>query len=434
MQQKGDVSGAFMGILIKNAGIYAENGIQTYQGLCIDGGRIRAMTNNEAEIDAFLREHDNQIYTIEGRNKLILPGLINTHTHSPMTLLRNIGSDLPLQQWLFNEIIPRERKLTSRSVYYGSLLGQLEMIRSGTVAFADMYEPFEAIAQAVLESGLKAVLSVPVLHNRWENGTRITENNFAEAERLIKKWKGAGDGRIDVICEIHSVYLYDDRLLHEAVSFAKENGLGIHMHLHETKKEISDCLKAVGMRPAAFFASIGAFDVPVLAAHCTHLETEDFEILRRARASVSVNITSNLKLASGVPPLPELLAAGIRVGLGTDGCASNNNLNLFEEMHLAGILYKGLRGDPALVSPEQVIDAAVFGSRICKGADADLILIDLTAAHLNPLNDMKSAVVYSMQASDVDTVIVRGEILMEHRELKKLDEERILYEVNHVKL
>jgi len=272
------------------------------------------------------------------------------------------------------------------------------------------------------------------LHNRWENGTRITENNFAEAERLIKKWKGAGDGRIDVICEIHSVYLYDDRLLHEAVSFAKENGLGIHMHLHETKKEISDCLKAVGMRPAAFFASIGAFAVPVLAAHCTHLETEDFEILRRARASVSVNITSNLKLASGVPPLPELLAAGIRVGLGTDGCASNNNLNLFEEMHLAGILYKGLRGDPALVSPEQVIDAAVFGSRICKGADADLILIDLTAPHLNPLNDMKSAVVYSMQASDVDTVIVRGEILMEHRELKKLDEERILYEVNHVKL
>lgn len=172
----------------------------------------------------------------------------------------------------------------------------------------------------------------------------------------------------------------------------------------------------------------------MLAAHCTHLEAEDFEILQQARASVSVNITSNLKLASGVPPLPELLAAGIRVGLGTDGCASNNNLNLFEEMHLAGILYKGLRGDPALVSPEQVIDAAVFGNRICKGADADLILIDLTAPHLNPLNDMKSAVVYSMQASDVDTVIVRGEILMEHRELKKLDEERILYEVNHVKL
>ena len=262
MQQKGDVSGVFMAILIKNAQIYAENGIQTYQGFCIDGGRIRAMTNNEAEIDAFLREHDNKVNIIEGRNKLILPGLINTHTHSPMTLLRNIGSDLPLQQWLFNEIIPRERKLTSRSVYYGSLLGQLEMIRSGTVAFADMYEPFEAIAQAVLESGLKAVLSVPVLHNRWENGARITENTFAEAERLIKKWKGAGDGRIDVICEIHSVYLYDDRLLHEAVSFAKANGLGIHMHLHETKKEISDCLEAVGMRPAAFFASIGAKSRP----------------------------------------------------------------------------------------------------------------------------------------------------------------------------
>jgi len=422
-----------MPILIKNAAIYTKNGIAYYLGICIEDGRILTLTNAPKEIDSFLLRHPGQIDVIDGKDKLVMPGMVNTHTHSPMTLLRNIGSDLPLQKWLFDEIVPREGKLTPKDVYYGSLLGQIEMIRSGTVAFTDMYEPFESVAEAVVQSGLKAVLSVATLHNNWSSGVRVTEKSFEAAKRLIKTWNGAERGRIGVLCEIHSVYLYDHSLLQDVVSFAKENHLGIHMHLHETQQEIEECIAATGLRPAAFFESIGAFDIPVLAAHCTHVTAEDLEILRRHPVSVSVNITSNLKLASGVPPLPELLAAGIRVGLGTDGCASNNNLNMFEEMHLAGILYKGLRKDPSLIRAEQAIEAATFGGEIREGADADLILIDMTAPHLNPVNEIGSAIVYSMQASDVDTVIVQGELLMEKRELKKLDEERIIYEVNHVK-
>lgn len=423
-----------MAIIIKNAEIYMKNDIVGYHALCIGDGKIQAITNDPEQIDSFIRKYENKVDILDGREKLVMPGLVNTHTHSPMTLLRNIGSDLPLENWLFDEIIPREGKLTPRDIYYGSLLGQIEMIRSGTVSFIDMYEPLETIAEAVSKSGLKAVLSVAALHNDWSSGNRITEKCFEHAENLIKRWNGGENGRIRLACEIHSVYLYDHRLLKEVVSFAKEQALGINMHLHETQKEIRDCMEATGMRPVEFFESIGAFDVPVMAAHCVHTEPKDLKILRNHRAAVSVNITSNLKLASGVPPLPELLAAGIRVGLGTDGCASNNNLNLFEEMHLAGILYKGLSGDPTAVSPEQAIGAATFGSEIREGVDADLILIDMAAPHLTPVNDIKSVIVYSMQASDVDTVIVAGKILMQNRELKNLDEERIIYEVKHVKL
>ncbi len=422
-----------MAILIKNVKMYDKSGISDALTICIGDGKILAVTRDPEQADSFLRKYEGKADVIDGKNMLAMPGLVNTHTHSPMTVLRNIGSDLPLQKWLFEEMIPREKKLTSRDVYYASLLGQIEMIRSGTVAFTDMYEPFESLAEAVSESGMKAVLSVAALHNDWNGGCRITKTSFADAERLVRQWNGAENGRIGVLCEIHSVYLYDHHFLKDVVLFAKEHGLGINMHLQETRKEIDDCIEATGMRPIEFFASIGAFDVPVLAAHCTHLCAEEVELLKKYGVSVSVNITSNLKLASGIPPLPELLAAGIRVGFGTDGCASNNNLNLFEEMHLAGILYKGLRGDPAAVSPEQAIETAVFGGGIREGGDADLILIDLTAAHLNPVNDIGSAIVYSMQASDVDTVIVQGKILMRNRTLKTLDEERILYEVNHVK-
>ncbi len=424
-----------MSILIKNAEVYTKSGILKDHAVCIRNDKISAVTDCPEEIERFIRENKDSLEILDGRGKLVMPGLINTHTHSPMTVLRNIGSDLPLEQWLFGEIIPREDRLTPKDVYYASLLGQIEMIRSGTVCFNDMYEPFETLAEAVSASGLKVLLSVPVLQScACPDGSFITKPCTEEASRMLSRWNGAENGRIHVLCEIHSIYLYDYRKLPEAVAFAKEHALGIHMHLHETEKEIADSIEATGMRPAAYFESIGAFDLPVIAAHCTHLTEEEIQLLRRKDVCVSVNLTSNLKLASGIPPLPELLQAGVRVGFGTDGCASNNNLNLFEEMHLAGILYKGMRKDPGIVSPRQVIDAATCGREIRKDAAADLILIDMSAPHLNPVNDPEAAIVYSMQASDVDTVIVQGKILMRNRMIPHLDEEKIIYEVNHVKL
>lgn len=424
-----------MAIIIKNINIYdADKGAQEYLGICINGGIIEALTNDQLRIDSFIRENKGNIYSIDGRGKLAMPGLINTHTHSPMTVLRNIGSNLPLQKWLFEEILPREARMTHDDVYYGSLLGQIEMIRSGTTAFVDMYEPFEILAEAVSESGLKAALSVPTLHNDWSTGDRITHKLFDKASDMLSKWNGAASGRIHVMCEVHSVYLYDHNILKDVVSFAKENCLGINMHLHETLKEINDCVDTIGVRPAEFFESIGAFDVPVIAAHCTHLNESDIDILKRHNVTAAINMTSNLKLASGIPPLPELLKAGVKVGFGTDGCASNNNLNMFEEMHIASILYKGLYRDPELISPDDVINAAFYGGEIKEGRDADIILADMSAPHLNPVNDIKSSIVYSMQGSDIDTVIVQGNLLMEKRELKTLDEEKIIFEANRVEL
>lgn len=435
MPLKGSTVIVIMAILIRNINVYDDaEGSQMYLGLCINKGIVEALTNDPARIDAFIRENKADIYSIDGHGKFAMPGLVNTHTHSPMTVLRNIGSNLPLQKWLFGEILPREARMTRDDVYYGSLLGQIEMIRSGTTAFVDMYEPFETLAEAVSESGLKAALALPTLHNDWSTGNRVTQKLFEKAFSMLAKWNGAASGRIHVMCEIHSVYLYDHAILKDVVSFAKENNLAIHMHLHETLKEIEDCISTTGIRPTEFFESIGAFDLPVIAAHCTNLNNNDIDILKRHNVTAAVNMTSNLKLASGIPPLPELLKAGVRVGFGTDGCASNNNLNMFEELHLAAILYKGIYRDPELVSPDDVIHAAFYGGAIKEGADADIILADMRAPHLNPVNDIKSAIVYSMQGSDIDTVIVQGKVLMEKREIKTLDEEKILYEANQVKL
>lgn len=421
-----------MTILIKNVNIYTDDGVKFYKFMCIDDGIIKHITDDVSVVDSF-KKHHNKIAEIDACKKLIMPGLVNTHTHSPMTALRNIGSDLPLHRWLFEEIFPREAKFKPESIYYGSLLGQIEMIRSGTIEFTDMYPSFDSLAQAVEESGLRASISVELLHNDWSTGRRITGSSFKEGEKTIEKWKGRANGRITFLSEIHSVYLYDHSFLKDVVDFSKSNNIGINMHLQETQKEVEDSIKELNVRPVEFFDSIGAFDVPVTAAHCVHMNSEEMQLLKKKGVIAAINLTSNLKLASGIPNLPEMLKVGVNVGFGTDGCASNNNLNMFEEMHLAGILYKGLHLDSTMVSPKQVIKAATLGRKIAEGEKADLIMIDMKAPHLHPVNDVDALIVYAMQGSDVDTVIVNGEILMENKVITRLDEEKIIYEVDNIK-
>ncbi len=425
-----------MALIIKNADVYdAVSGVRGYKAVCInDDGKIESLTNDISSEDMFMRRNADDIYTVDASGMLVMPGFVNLHTHSPMTVLRNIGSDLPLRKWLFNEILPREARLKPEDVYYGSLLGQIEMIRSGTTSFVDMYEPFDSLAAAVSASGLRAAVSIPMLHNDFSSGSRVTEKRFEKAAESLRRWNKAASGRLNAMCEMHSVYLYDKSLLKDVAAFAAENGLAINMHLNETETEIIDCISETGMRPAVFLESVGAFDVPVVAAHCTVMNDEDIEIIKRRSIFPAVNMTSNLKLASGIPPLPRFIDEGINFGFGTDGCASNNNLNMFEEIHIASLLYKGLMKDPELVKPRRVLNAAFFGNEIKEGAFADIVIADMRAPHLNPVHDIESDIVYSMQGSDIDTVIVNGKVLMEKRELKTLDEERIIYEVNNVKL
>ncbi len=422
-----------MDTIIKNIDVYRDGKIQNFKAICIEGSLIKHVTNEQKVICEFEKQHPN-CQVLFGKGKMAMPGLVNTHTHSPMTVLRNIGSDLPLHRWLFEEIFPREAKLTPDNVYYGSLYGQIEMIKSGTVEFIDMYDPYDSLARAVCDSGMRASVSIATLHNDWSSGERVTSSCFEETSKILDKWKQVGNKKLTPLCEIHSVYLYDTKFLPEVVQFAKNNKMGINMHLHETQKELEDCISEHGVRPIEFFEAIGALEENVTAAHCTYLTENDMKIMKKYNVLAAVNITSNLKLAGGVPDLPGMLKHGVKVGLGTDGCASNNNLNMFEEMHLAGILYKGLLKDATVISPREVIKAATMEKQIKEGEVADILLIDMDATHLNPVNDIEALIVYSMQGSDVDTVIVGGDILMHGRELKSIDEEKIRYEINNIKL
>lgn len=418
---------------------------QTKQGMSVlvEGNVIKSITDDDDVISAFINEHkaEQDFSQINGSGYLLMPGLVNTHTHSPMTVLRNIGSDLTLQQWLFGEIIPRECNLTPENVYYGSMAAQMEMMRSGTTCFCDMYEPFEMLTKATLDSGMRANICTAGLHNDWSTGEKRTYETFEQSAKLFKQYSGYD--RLNIFFEMHSVYLYRQEWLSGIVENAKKFNTGIHMHLQETEKEISDFMELNnGIRPTEFLESIGAFDVKTVAAHCTHMNDSDIQILKKHDVNVAVNMTSNLKLGSGIPPLPKFLEAGINVTLGTDGCASNNNLNMFEEMHLAALLYKGLYKDPTLIKAQDVVNmATVSGAKallsepcgaIKEGYLADMILVDLSGIHLNPINDINALICYCMQGSDVDTVIINGNVIMKNKKFLSIDEEKIMSEVNSI--
>lgn len=379
---------------------------------------------------------------ISGRHRLAMPGFVNAHTHCAMTLMRNAADDLPLHEWLFNRIFPMEDRLAVKDVYWGTRLGVAEMIKSGTTALADMYLHMDSVAEAVSETGIRANLSRSPLEFHSDGELKAIDV-FGDCEEYYRKWNGSADGRIKVYIEVHSTYLFDPASLRRASDLAKRLGTGIHIHLLETAKERKDSFEKYGKSPVEICAETGIFDVPVIGAHLVHVSGEDIGLLKKYDINAAHNPTSNLKLGSGISPVPEMIKAGVNVALGTDGAASNNNLNMFEEMHLAALLHKGVGQDPELVGAHQAFMMATangaraigFGGEtgvIKAGMKADLILLDTDKPHLVPMNDPFSAVVYSAQGSDVDTVIVDGNILMERRELKTIDEEKVKYEATEI--
>ena len=379
---------------------------------------------------------------ISGRHRLAMPGFVNAHTHCAMTLMRNAADDLPLHEWLFNKIFPMEDRLTDEDVYWGTSLGAAEMIKSGTTAMADMYLHMDSTAKAISETGIRANLSRSPLEFHSDGELKAIDV-FGDCEEYYRKWNGSSNGRIKVYIEVHSTYLFDTVSLRRASDLAKRLDTGIHIHLLETAKERKDSFEQYGKSPVEICAETGIFDVPVIGAHLVHVSDEDIGLLKKYDVNAAHNPTSNLKLGSGISPVPEMLKAGVNVALGTDGAASNNNLNMFEEMHLAALMHKGIGQDPELVSARQAFRMATangaraigFGEEtgvIRAGMKADMILLDMDKPHLVPMNDPFSAVVYSAQGSDVDTVIVDGEILMEQRELKTIDEERVKYEATEI--
>lgn len=365
---------------------------------------------------------------------IAMPGFINCHTHAAMTLFRGYADDMPLMEWLNKKIWPLEEHLTPDDIYHGSLLCCAEMIRGGTTTFADMYDKMDRVAQAVNESGIRAVLSrgmVGVGSN--------AEKAMQESIEFVRQWHGGAGGRVTTMFGPHAPYTCPPEYLKKVISAADELGVGIHIHLAETNDEIKEINIKYGKSPVALMEEVGLFELPVLAAHCVHLDDSDMEILVRRQVGIAHNPQSNMKLASGIAPVSQLLKAGAVVGLGTDGAASNNNLDLLEEMRTAALLQKVSTHDASTLPAYDALrmatadGARVLGlenqvGRIKTGLQADIILLDMHKPHLYPLFDLYAHVVYAAAAADVHTVIINGKVVMEDRCVLTLNEDVVLEE------
>jgi 5-methylthioadenosine/S-adenosylhomocysteine deaminase len=377
---------------------------------------------------------------INGSRRLLMPGLINSHSHLPMSLLRGYADDYRLQEWLFDHIFPAEAKLDARCIAAGIRLGLAECIRFGVISCTDMYYHLPQIAEAVIESGAKANITNALLCLDMDKFDFEKDRSTLELREVLSQYKGKGDGRLIVDAGIHGEYTSGPAAWQKCVALAAENNLRMQIHLSETETEHEACIKRYGKTPAKILSENGVFSRKTTAAHCCWLSEDDMDILAANGATAVHCPVSNLKLSAGAAQAVKMQAHGVNVALGTDGACSNNNLDLFEEIKTAALLQKHLTKDPtALPAYEAINLATVNGAigqgrenetgKIAPGYDADRIMLNLDAPHLFPLNDPCSAVAYAARGADVCLTMVQGRILYENGEYKTLDIEKIRREV-----
>ncbi|WP_295598152.1 amidohydrolase family protein [uncultured Methanobrevibacter sp.] len=413
-------------ILIKNAIILNPNFDNKKQSLLIKDDSIAEIAD---EID-----ESGVGKVIDAEGKILLPGLINTHTHLSMTLFRGLADDLSLDTWLNDHIWPMEANLNGEYCYIGALLGAVELIKSGTTTFSDMYFYMEDVARAIEDAGIRAVLSYGMID--FGDAER-RENELNENLTLFKNCNGMADGRIKVFLGPHSPYTASEELLVRTRELADEYGMGIHIHVSETQKEIDDVSAEKGLRPFEYLEKIGLLGPDVVAAHSVWLSDDEIDIIKKHDVKVSHNPCSNMKLASGVAPVSKLIENGVCVSIGTDGASSNNNLDLIEELKTASLLQKVTTLDPKVLSSDEAIEMATIKGAEALGWDseigsievgkkADIILIDTNAANMTPdSSNITSNIIYSANGSNVDTTICNGKVLMENKKLTVLDEDEI---------
>ncbi|OIP91863.1 MAG: S-adenosylhomocysteine deaminase [Syntrophaceae bacterium CG2_30_49_12] len=414
-----------------------EKGTTIQEGaIAIGGEEIIDVGEREVIIGHYVSKE-----VIDAHGCLVMPGLINGHTHAAMTCFRGIADDRELLDWLNNYIFPAEAKNVNKELaYWGSLLACAEMIKSGTTTFCDMYIFEDETARAAKQAGMRCFLG-EVLFDFPSPNVKTPAEGLAYTRMLLEKW--ADDTLVNIIVEPHALYTCSPSLLIDAKTLADSYNVPFAAHLLETRSETEQLHRKLGKKAVSFLKDIGCLNERLIAFHCVCMDEEDIRLFADHGCKVVHNPESNMKLASGVAPVPDMIKAGIVVGLGTDGCASNNNLDMFQEMDTTAKLHKVARLDPTLMDAQTVIRMAT-----CKGAGvlgvedlvgclqvgmkADIIIINLHKPHLTPMYNEFSHLVYTVGGADVDTALINGKVVMQNRRLLTIDEERVMEKVREI--
>ena len=410
---------------LKNNGTSAE--ILTDRDIAIEGNILESVQPTA------LADESHFCTCIDAKGMLAMPGLINTHAHVPMVLLRGLAEDVSLEKWLQDCIWPIERHLTPEDIYWGMLLGAIEMIEAGVTAVADHYFYMDSAAQAIEKVGIRANLGWAMFGSQ---GNSMIERTSA----FVRQWQGAAHGRIRTMMAPHAPYTCNDEFLKATVRAAEKLGVGIHIHVSETKEQTQASLQSCGLTPIQVLQQTGVLGVPTILAHACGVLPNDIEILAQYPAGIAHAPKTYLKLAMDIAPVIEFRQAGIPVGLATDGAASNNTLDLWESLRLLVMMQKFLQKSPEVLPVAEALylatveSAAVFGQakqlgQLESGYLADLILIDLGRVHHQPNLNIPANLVYSLQPEDVQTVIINGQIVMRSRQIVTVDKTEVINRV-----
>ena len=394
------------------------NGTMLLPGRKVAAGDVVIGEDGRIESVGASREEPDGAAAVDCSGKLVMPGFVNCHGHTAMTLVRGLGGGLPLKRWLEEAIFPVEAKMTPADVYAGARWGILEMFAGGTTTVADMYDfPGDGTGRALLEAGMRGRVS--------RVGLSFVEGRLDDCVTFTRDWNsGHAPSLVEADICIHSEYLTDEKFCRALADANRWLKRPLHVHVSETKREHEECIGRHGKTPIAYLADTGILDFGGYAAHCVHCTDDDFRIMAEHGVSLVHNPTSNMKLGSGFARIRRAMELGVNVALGTDGCASNDNLDMFEEMHLASLVHKGLASDPTVLQPWDVVEMATLNGAkalgmesetgsIEVGKSADLAIVDLSAPHLVPCLDVANLAVHSMQASDVVATYVAGRCVYE---------------------
>ncbi|MCI9296526.1 MAG: amidohydrolase [Lachnospiraceae bacterium] len=422
-----------MGIVLKNILALLPDGdrdVIRETDIYIEGTRIASIGEKP--------EGFSEDKVIDGKDRFAIPGLVNCHTHSYMSFMRNVADDLSFMDWLFGSIDPIEQQMTDEDTYWGACLAIIEMMKSGTTCFNDMQMNIHQTTRAVKESGMRAVIS------RGLVGSGNDEAGQMRLKQAYEERDAAADcDRLTFMLGPHAPYTCDDGFMRIVSEEAKKNNMRIHVHLSESESEIEQIREKYHCTPIEMAEKNGLFDVPAVAAHCVQITEEDMDILKRRNVSVVTNPASNMKLGNGFAPVPGMLEKGINVCIGTDGAASNNSLNLFHEMSLLALIHKGVKRTPQCISAGETIRIATINGARALGLDgeigsleegkkADIAILNLNTPSLTPRNNLIAGLSYSANGSEVETVIIDGKITMENRKILTMDEELVYKKINEI--